>query len=461
MLKLLKCLAIGVIIIICGAFSVMALEDPEPINARAVIVYNCESDTVLFSKNADEKIYPASTVKIMTAICAVEYYGINGLDRQVTVTSDMIRGIGGNSISLRTGERVTVRDLLYAVVLTGANDAANVLACDISGSVDAFVQLMNAKAAELGMNNTVYTNPSGLHDNAMTTTASDILTLAAYAYKNNTYAEICSNAKYDMPATNITGVRYITNRNYFISTAVEYKYYWRLVNGMNSGSTSQAGWCLVASAASDGLNYIAVVMDADRVTKVVSPAQKIENEDGTVTEIPEKTETTIYSYVDATTLIKWAMDRFSYRKAVDASTMICEIPVSLGQNVDHVTLLPAEAVEIFIANDVIMSEKVSYSWELKSDTLTAPVKTGEVGGLLTVWYDGKAVAQVDLIAKNNVERSQILFIMAELKKIVSSKTFIIAAVAAVILLFVYVISVAVWRQRRIDRARREFYKKNH
>lgn len=441
----------------CFCFGAAADEQSLAETARAAAVYCTTADRVLWSKNIDATVYPASTVKIMTAILAIEHFE-GRYDENITVTAESIKGAAGNRISLRIGEIVTVNDLLCAVIIGGANDAALVLACEVAGSVGAFVDMMNEKAAALGMKNTFYTNPTGLHDAKMFTTVSDIIKLASYAQNMNRFMDTASIARYVMSATNLSKLRYIANKNYLVSSYVEYKYYYPLANGMNSGSTNEAGQCIVATASKNGLNYIAVVMGADKYTKVVQAAGEITNPDGTISRVDEKTETVVCSYPEAKRLLEYAMKSFSYRKVLAASEMICEIPVSLGSSVDHVTLLPEKTVELYLSNDIDLDAELERSWELYVDSLTAPVKSGDVAGLLTLRCGGEVVASVELVAKNNVERSGFLYIMDNIKNEMKKPALRLLTAAFIIGIILYVIGMAVWRSRKKAEARREFYK---
>ena len=180
-------------------------------NCAAYYLYNFESDRVLMEGGMDTPVYPASTVKLMTGILAVENLG-EDLDRRITVTKDMLKTAAGNRIGLVAGEEVSVKDMLYATLEGGANDAALVLACTIAGSVEEFVTMMNTKASLLGAYNTRYTNPTGIHNDAMVTTAADTAIIAKHAASLPLIAEITAAPKYVMDKTNMKDFRNIYNR---------------------------------------------------------------------------------------------------------------------------------------------------------------------------------------------------------------------------------------------------------
>ena len=429
---------------------------PDAASAGGAILYSPTADQILWEKNPDRPMFPASTVKLMTAVLAIEYFE-GQYDREVTLNAEHLHDVSGNKISLKVGEKVTVDQLLNAVVIGGANDAAQALAVEAAGSVVSFVQWMNQRASELGMTETHYTNPTGLHDPMMVTTARDTLTIAAYAYRVNRLMDMARVARYHMEATNLSKDRYIVNKNHLVSTYITDRYYDKTVNGMNFGGTTQAGYCLVASVTRDGLGFIAVVLGAGE-SETVIPGKDIVGADGSVTHTPDETIVTNLAFGEALGLLKWAMKNYSYRKIVDSSTMVCEIPVRLGSTVDHVTLLPREAVEVFLPSEVDLATEVSYSYVLYEDSLTAPVRSGQEAGVLTLKVRGETVGQVELVAKNSVERSGWLYLGAKIGDLCRTTAFRLVLIAVGAAIVAYVVGVAVWRGRKMKAAEREYYR---
>ena len=168
--------------ILSAAFTpVKAVSFDSELNAKYAVLYNLENDQILFEKEIDAAVYPASTVKIMTAVLALEYYE-GRLDTPITVKPEAIKNISGNNIALSAGETFRAEQLIGALIVGNANDAAVTLAFEISGSVEEFADRMNQKAAEMGMTHTVFKNPTGMHHKNMVSTVSDILILAKYAF---------------------------------------------------------------------------------------------------------------------------------------------------------------------------------------------------------------------------------------------------------------------------------------
>lgn len=377
-------------------------EDSNPIptvdHANAACVYNIENDRYIFDKNKDEQIYPASTVKLMTAILALEAFG-EDLDHEITATSEALGATSGNNIAIKRDEVLTAEQLLYALICGCANDAANVLAVEIAGSIEGFVVMMNQKARELGATNTNYTNPTGMHHPAMVTTAADTALIAAEAAKNELIVEMSTVEKYTLEATNKQPQRIIFNKNYYYSSNMEYIYRWNVPRGLNAGYTAEGGYCIATSAARDGLTYIIIVMGA------------------------RADENYIYSYTEAADLINWALYAYGYVKVLTTSSMICEVPVKLASKVDYVTLFPSSDIELYLPVDVDLSNDVQISWQLTVDSFTAPVDEGEVGGTLTATYKGESLGSYELITKTSVNRSNILYIFDLMRQIIETPQF--------------------------------------
>jgi D-alanyl-D-alanine carboxypeptidase (penicillin-binding protein 5/6) len=224
------------------------------------------------------------------------------------------------------------------------------------------VILMNKKAKELGARDTFYTNPSGVHDPDMLTTAADTAKIALYAGKHSIFKEIAKLDVYIMRPTNKSKERRIYNRNYFIATNAEYKYRSESVTGMNAGSTEEAGYCVVATSFYDNSEYLCIVMGAER------------------------DEEYIYSYVEAAKLLDWAYNNFDYITVLSASEVICEIPVKLSAKMDYVTLMPQESIKLYLPDDVSIKDDITLNWSLNETELVAPVSEGQIVGVLTAIY---------------------------------------------------------------------------
>ena len=411
-----------------------AVSDPEGLTSQACLMYNLETDSILWGREIDTKVFPTALVKMMGAMLALEYYA-DDLDRELTVPAEALSGVYGTSINLVEGEVITVRNLLYATLITGANDAISVLAYSIAGNVTAFVNMMNAKATELGCKDTVYTNCTGIHDENMRTTARDVLRIALYAYTNSNYMAMSSETSYVIPATNKRKERTLNNRNYIVSTQYYTKYYNSLAKGMSSGNTQEGGYCLVTSIRRQGCTYLVVCMNSHY------------NEE----------ENYVYTYHDCEVLVDWAYNNYNFVSVIDETTMICELPVTLSSEVDYVTLLPEKPIEMFLPKDIDIDTAIKLNWILLSDKIEAPIKEGEIAGVLTVKYDDELVASVNLVTKGSVSRSEFLYFLTVIEGIVTSRMFLIGVAAALVLALFYVLFTAVYREKARRRAERRRY----
>ena len=389
-------------------------------------LYNFENDEVLYSVGADERVYPTSTVKLMTGIVAIEELG-DDLSRQVTITAEMLSKVAGNNVGLLAGEVVTVEQLLYAMLVNSANDAAMVLAYAACGSVEAFVERMNEKANTLGAYDTYYANPTGMHNDAMVTTVADTAIIAKYAYTLPLFMEIVSTPKYVMEATNLSDYRNIYNRNCLLSKYYNVNYPYPRATGMNAGATTQGGYaiCATAEESSTGLSYLAIVMGADE-------------EDGA-----------IYSYVNAIKLFEWAFQNYDYIEVLSAGRIICELPVRLSSTLDYVTLVPSENIEVYLPTTVDVERDIRYSYNTYADTMDAPIATGEEAGTITVLMGERILGSCTLVTTSSVARSEFLYFLARVRQFSQSRFFIATVVAAVVLSIVYVLLKAHWREKHI------------
>lgn len=237
--------------------SVSANPVSEPnLNSRYAIVFDRNSKAVLYGKNENQQVPMASTTKIMTAIVLLENLGVNNnlaLDTEVEVCKEAAV-VGGSRLGLKTGDKVSVNDLLYGLMLCSGNDAAIQIAVSISGSIEGFAKLMNEKAKELGLKNTHFVTPHGLDKEEHYTTAYELALIADYALKNPKISEVVKTKTYTVSINNNS--KTITNTNELLG-------YLDGVNGVKTGFTNGAGRCLVTSVERDGFNIITIVLGAD------------------------------------------------------------------------------------------------------------------------------------------------------------------------------------------------------
>lgn len=425
LLAIARCAVAALLLIPCLITPLLAAEVPEVQSVAGAYLYNFENDTVLYELNPDERIHPASTVKLMTGILAMEALG-NDPDKSITITAEMLNKVVGNNMGLKVGEVVTVKDMLYGLLLNGANDAAQVLAVSVSGSVEDFVDAMNDKAQYLGAYNTFYTNPTGMHSDAMITTVADTALIAKYAYSLPGFTEITSLSKYVMEATNKSDYRNLYNRNGQISRFYEPNYLYSGSLGLNAGYTKQSGYCLVSVASRDELTYLCVVMNA------------------------ESNDKTIYSYENGKRLLDFAFSSYGYVEVLSEKQRICELPVSLSSTVDYVTLTPAESVIRYLPTDYD-PDNLQIAYSTYAESLEAPVQEGAVYGSVAVYYEGDVVGTTELIATASVSRSEFLHLLKQIKDFTSGRFFRATIVFLILFSVAYVLFEAHRREMQMRR----------
>lgn len=390
---------------------------PPETESVSVMAVNLDSGAVIYEKNAKQILFPASTVKIMTAIVALE--NINDLDTVIYASKNAVKKSSGTRMSpvnpIKEGEGFTARELLYALLVVGANDAANVLAEHVAGSIDDFCVMMNEKAKSIGATDTVFKNPTGLHDEGMVTTAYDMAKIASYAYSINDIVKFAGTTNYVIEKTELTDVRrYLNNRNRLILRVDGQKdYFYRGVNGLSSGSTPQGGNCVIATAKKGSLSYLVVVMNAPEINEVNC------------------------AYTDAHALLDFCFNNFSVHKVAGEGTLQCEIPVSLSATTDHVTLLAKEDISALLPNSVDIKNEIKLE-SLVYEDAKAPVSKGETFGELVATYKNTIVlGRVELVSDQNIDRSALLFILDAIASFFTGRWFLSMLFFAVILFSAY------------------------
>ena len=334
---------------------------------EAVYLFNADTGKTILAQNADQQQYVASLTKMMTALLLLE--SGKDLNGEVTVPTAMtqefkdIQNANGMTAGLRIGETVRRIDLLYALLVSSANDAASVIAYDVGGSVLDFVRQMNARAAELGCTGTNFTCAHGLFDYGNVSTAEDMARIAAECYKNPTFVQVSGTASYTMPATNLhQNERTINSTNPLTDTGSEfYRSYIKCVKG---GFTTLAGRCAVAFAEQGGHTYGLVILHADNASL----------------------------YAECDQLLDWAFESFSDRPLVDTQTELTTVDLTKCRAQPTAALYAAAPVSGYgHADDV-----VSYAFDLP-ESIPATVKNGQKVGTATVYLDGYEVGTVDLV----------------------------------------------------------------
>lgn len=425
-----------------------------PLQSESVVLINRDTDTVINEKNADTRQMPGPLVNIMTAVVVLE--NCDNINQEIvmdeTVYSDIIYNEEHpddvRTAEIYNGDVLTVTDLLYAMMLTSSMEASQTLAYYVGGSnVDNFVNLMNQKAGELGLENTHFTNPTGLYDTDQYTTARDMATLTKYALNVSIFEQIATTYEYKPSVPNQANHEDFNEWTWTHSNEMmnsESTNYYNSAKGIKTANLEEAGRNIVTLASKDGNNYLAVLMK--------SP---VSDADGNP----------VYSHIeDAITLFDWAFTHISYQVLLADTAEVGELPVELADGNDYVLARPAKEVSMLWYDeiDVAVVNKYDIKWYKKS--LYAPVKKGEPLGEVTLKYNGEELGTVELVAVSDVKRSSSKYNLFAVKQFKDSKWFKTAFTVSFILCAIYILMcVYSWivykNKKKEDDARRRAVRK--
>lgn len=396
---------------------------------ESLYLLNLDTDTVVYSKNAEEKRYPASTTKIMTYI--VVYENVKDLENtKVTIKEDLLSRLDGTDSSLSglseyKGKEMSVMNLLYCMMVSSGNDAALVLADYVGqGDTEKFVDMMNQKAKELGCENTNFVNPHGLHDEQHYTTAVDLAKITKYALTLKYFPEITNTAKFYLQGDED---KPLVTTNDMINEDND-KYYYEYARGIKTGTTDEAGYCLVSSAIKDGVTYLCIALDAPCYA-----------EDG-------YSELDNAAMTDSKNLYEWAFDNIQMKTIVGEQTGVCETKINYVSNKDTILLTPQYSYATMLPKNLDES-KIKIETQCP-DVIDAPVQKGDIVGTATISYNGEELTKINLVASETLERSEFIYAMTVAKNIVTSTGFIVAAVIILILFIVYLVFVSRYSKKK-------------
>ncbi len=357
--KLFLCLAVTLFFFFTQSFFQTARADGLSVSAKAAVLIEADTGRVLFAKNKDMQLPMASTTKILTALITLEH---DGLDDFFVVDAQAIQ-VEGSSMGLTVGDSVTLRTLAYGMLLASGNDAANAAAVRIGGSISAFADIMNQRAAAIGMKNSHFVTPSGLDDEQHYSTAQDMATLAAVALKNHAFRDICSRNIAKVEFGNPPYERWLKNHNRLLN---EYKG----AIGVKTGFTKKSGRCLVSAAEKNGVTLIAVTLNAPN------------------------------DWQDHTRMLHYGFEEV---KPIAYSVPYEKIKLKIvGGKVDTVGVVPLTLTTVNVEPDRLkdISAKV-----LIEPFYYAPLKAGDIVGRIALSLDGNVIEEVTLIAAEDVQRN--------------------------------------------------------
>ena len=426
--------------VFCVPSSAATYKPDFDITAKGAYLINLDTDTVIYEKNAHDKLYPASLTKIMTCLLLVEM--VPELDNTVITAKAAILGsFSTMNVSLAgilAGEELTARQLLYCMLLQSGNEAAAIVA-DYLGdqSINNFVDMMNKRARELGCKNTNFVNPHGLHDDNHYTTAYDMALIAKEALKHKEITDISAIYSYQLPKTNKREPEWLVSTNKMMLRSSPY--YRSYIKGLKTGTTTPAGKCFAAYAEKNGYHYLSVLLGS-----------AYKDESGNI--YAEN-----YSFSETAKLLDWAFESFTLKTLLPSDRFCTQIPLRLSSDSDLLLLYPSEKVVALVPDEIDPS-----SVQVIPHTNTfaqAPVKKGDVLGYVEVKLADEVVGIADLVSGEDVKRNEFLFILHLLKSIFTSFWIKLAVCLLILFALFYVIllirqEVNAQRYRSIIRKRR-------
>lgn len=412
-MKYLRNLVLVLLIIILSLYTTSTYSATNDITTYSPTCLLMESKTgkIIYEKNAYDKTYPASTTKIMTAILALEHCELTDI-ATASYESVFTVPVGYTNANIQVGEELTINQLLHVLLIPSANDAANVIAEHIAGSVESFATMMNTKAQEIGCLNTNFVNPNGVHNVNHYSTAYDLALMGRYAMQNETFRKIVETTIYTLPATN----KYDKNDRVFGTTNTLLKedtsdkvdnYYYEGTTGIKTGYTNPAKNCIVASAMKDGIEYIVVILGAGNTENGLSARN-----------------------LDCIALFNYAFENYTVKTLNEARSVLKTTKVSKASSATkNLNVIVEDEISVLIKKDFDIST-VTPTVEINTD-LTAPISENTVIGKITYNIDGNEYTSRLLSGSNVIESNgfntflticSILLVLFLLNKLLNSNS---------------------------------------
>ncbi len=381
-------------------------------DAYMLVSLDDESYPVIAQKNKDKKKYPASLTKIATAMVVINNTPeLQAKTRVSKAAIDALSGTGAQVAGLKTGDVLTIEQLLYLTMVHSACDACQVLAEYVADNTMEFVKMMNDWATSIGCTGTHFTNPDGLHDPDHYTTAADMKLMTIEALKNETFTKIATTQLYEYNDYTFIHTNFMLDK-YHVT------YYYEYAQGIKTGSTTEAGYCVITKASKDGYNYLAIVMD--------SPIKKLDGYD------------TKCSFIDAKTLFNWAFDSLKYSTVIRANDVVSEIPVVNGKDADTIQLVSEKDVTTLVPVGLDPSAVLIKPVECP-ENLEAPVSQGDYVCDAQLVYGNKVIAKTRLVTGKSVELSTFLKLYTSLRNFFGRKSVLAVLIILILLVALYIL----------------------
>ncbi len=406
------CVSIITLVLLASTLFVSAYTPTFEVSAKNALLVNIDTDEVIYSKNANDRIYTASLNYLMNAIIVCDKAK---LDDVVTVKGEVVNrllGTGAIVANLKDGEQITVGDLMRCMLIASQNDAALVLAEHVGGSTKSFVKLMNEKAKKLGMKDSSFNTPIGLFDEKQYTTARDLFKLYSAAMNIDSVAEILSQTRYTVPETNKSGTRLLSTTTRLIDRTTNYYYKYTLAG--KTGNSEKSGLCIASTAERDGKRYVCILAGCDP-----NAEKRID-------------------FSDSISLYKWAFGNFEYKTVVSKGEQVSvSAKVDLSWEVDNITLVAGESVVALLPKDADLST-VEYVVKLDEKVFDAPIKKSEKLGTAEIYFtnptdeDSEPLGKITLLAGQEVEGSAALLLWRWISGFIGNPFVIVLFVALVV-----------------------------
>lgn len=333
------------------------------INSKNAILYNMNDESVIYEKNSEEVVHIASLTKIVTAITVIE--NVEDLNQEVTITNNMLKGLNGYvKVGLKTGDKLTYLDLLYALMLPSAGDAAQALAIATSGSIEEFSNLMNEKVKEIGVTNSKFDNPIGKDSNNNYSTASDLAKILIYSLKNETFKEMFNTDTYKIENINKTVKK----------TLSSYKTDTSIIEGAKTGFTYKAGRCLASTTTLEGVNYLLITLGADTNSE--------------------------YHAIDTINIYEYYSSNYGYVNILSKDQLLKTIKVKHSKTKTY-DIISKDEVELYLEKS-ISKEKLIYKYE-GIEQLNKDIKKGDKLGNVDIISNDKVIYTYEVFLDTDIK----------------------------------------------------------